>query len=1554
MSNYTYTVTSISGAIGTSAGSQTVTLTLSPKTGYRLRAGDFDIIDVYDVYENVVITKSGDNVVITFDLEDNIFYTDEDLESIIFLQGDAVPVRVKVDGDILFDDDDDSGWEFDVFDSDGNPIDDGNLEFDVDGEEGDEVVIGDIVIKPDDDNDYPDENDDGIPDDLGLDLPDPFDLGDGELDDDGFWHFDIIVVIPDDDTTTEDNVVTTDDITDGNGDAITPDSTEEAGDDDPQPLSIFSVDVNTDNLDGVNGGFIIITATGDPGATGTVNFTPTVTPSTSTTTFDEISVTILINSDGRFRKVVRIPAFSGDDHADNSICDPTPPDDVTDVSWEIDIETDDDNDFSGDLPDAISQNPQREVTIRFKTNDLNTPQPVEGGATITTTEWTHDTVIGPHLPGKNFNGGFIQLKIPAGTGSWNLFGTPAEIAANLVKLKEGEEIILTTPESDPGIDFCQGHAHIDGDGDLVIFLEYSGGTTQDADSLYEIELTNLVAWVNPAVVLNFTNGPNYTVDKRSITYVGGGVGANVTGTELSVTLTAADGFTWHDTDFAVTTASFVPDGHTQDHIASVTTNPTVTSLNGATFTSAQQTLTVTWVLQGVYSTEPVFFDFTPTGGPKKVSNIYFDLGRNNRGSNPDQYFISIADIDDIQTVAGRSWSKNYTLNANVNLVFDNPHLVNFTTSSVSTVTKTGPNLVGSGPVYTALDGTLSGTAPEEDDTIVLRIEGNAWVDTDNDGDPDITDPDDDGDGVDDTQDDFPLDPLEDTDTDGDGTGDNADTDDDNDGYPDTDDDFPLDDTEHVDTDGDGTGDNADTDDDGDGVLDTEDDFPLDPNEDTDTDGDGIGDNADTDDDGDGVSDADEISEGTDPLDADDTPTDTDGDGIFDGADTDDDGDGVNDADDAFPLDPNEDTDTDGDGIGDNADLDDDGDGVADTDDAFPLDSTEWADSDGDGIGDNSDPVNDNATFAVTSNQTGIVPNTGATAILTPASSEVGAQWIIFAGNNPFGGEVSGIIGDGTTANLVIPAPATGAAAATYTVTVTLRDATTLAIIATTTVTINVAAGPVAAATEFVFSSTNHVFGPASTVLVHAGGANGNNWVIPAFIGSTSNRPGDLVISSSDSNVTIGSDNTVTGYGDATLTFTSSSLNQAQVIGGATTDKQTISGDYTSFTKDSILVSSGQPDTQIQPFYTGGRTSALGTSSNTDGFIVQGLKAGGTTGLSYKLGSDTPDWLSLGTVGADGFVNLVFDTNRSSSPRSFVLTIQIYETVNSSTGQAIPADRQRVLVTRTITVTQAAFSAFTDAQITSIGIINPNVSCATIPDIADPRQVYASPNGSYPNLYGVYWSQKATVTSRYNANRTLTALQGSGTLTDPYIVPDSLIETPYTKLTATRNNYRDNNNGTGPFITVTMPTSNIVRSGGNFVSGNNAYNYCVYYLEEGATGWKNPIAHNSSYDGTLDLGPYSGMRAGNKLPTVLDKGDTLTFGEWGLYVDWKNHGYYQVGYRSTGSNSRMPLYKYNNYAEWTFRIIAPYEGAIMPLFYIKERGSSVGFCIAGENWNRSNG
>lgn len=258
---------------------------------------------------------------------------------------------------------------------------------------------------------------------------------------------------------------------------------------------------------------------------------------------------------------------------------------------------------------------------------------------------------------------------------------------------------------------------------------------------------------------------------------------------------------------------------------------------------------------------------------------------------------------------------------------------------------------------------------------------NDQSDIDGDGLGDKCDPDADGDGVPNAQDEMPYDASEQYDSDGDGTGNNSDncpaeanadqkdidndglgdvcdSDRDGDGVPNADDDFPNDGTEWVDTDGDGRGNNSDFDDDndglsdgqeaaagsdplnpdsdGDGVKDGTDKFPTDPTETHDRDFDGVGDNSDAF--------PDNRSEWVD----------TDGDGMGDNVDPDADNDGVDDDYDAFPLDPSEQKDTDNDGIGNNADTDDDGDGVPDTSDDFPEDANETTDGDSDGTGDNGD------------------------------------------------------------------------------------------------------------------------------------------------------------------------------------------------------------------------------------------------------------------------------------------------------------------------------------------------------------------------------------------------------------------------------------------------------------------------------------------------------------------------------------------------------------------------------------------------------------------------
>ncbi len=122
-----------------------------------------------------------------------------------------------------------------------------------------------------------------------------------------------------------------------------------------------------------------------------------------------------------------------------------------------------------------------------------------------------------------------------------------------------------------------------------------------------------------------------------------------------------------------------------------------------------------------------------------------------------------------------------------------------------------------------------------------------------------------------------------------------------------------------DLDGDSIGDVCDDDRDGDGVANVEDAFPDDATETMDTDEDGIGNNADTDDDGDGQADVDEVSCGSDPLDANSMATDEDQDGIPDCLNTlqDTDGDGITDDQDNCPdLANGDQSDLDDDGVGD--------------------------------------------------------------------------------------------------------------------------------------------------------------------------------------------------------------------------------------------------------------------------------------------------------------------------------------------------------------------------------------------------------------------------------------------------------------------------------------------------------------------------------------------------------------------------------------------------------------------------------------------------------------
>ncbi|WP_239732523.1 Rib/alpha-like domain-containing protein [Mammaliicoccus sp. E-M25] len=259
-------------------------------------------------------------------------------------------------------------------------------------------------------------------------------------------------------------------------------------------------------------------------------------------------------------------------------------------------------------------------------------------------------------------------------------------------------------------------------------------------------------------------------------------------------------------------------------------------------------------------------------------------------------------------------------------------------------------------------------------------------DTDNDGIPDDQDPDIDGDGVNNKDEEAAGTDPTNPDSDGNGTPD-GDEDTDKDGIPNKDESDPNgttvtdkdkdgkpDITTPKDTDGDGTPDNQDPDIDGDGVNNKDEEAAGTDPTNPDSDGNGTPD-GDEDADKDGIPNKDESDpNGTAPTDKDKdgkpditTPKDTDGDGTPDNQDPDIDGDGVNNKDEEAagtdPTNPDSDgngtpdgdEDADKDGIPNKDESDPNGTTVTDKDNDGKPDITTPKDTDGDGTPDNQDP-----------------------------------------------------------------------------------------------------------------------------------------------------------------------------------------------------------------------------------------------------------------------------------------------------------------------------------------------------------------------------------------------------------------------------------------------------------------------------------------------------------------------------------------------------------------------------------------------------------------------
>ena len=235
--------------------------------------------------------------------------------------------------------------------------------------------------------------------------------------------------------------------------------------------------------------------------------------------------------------------------------------------------------------------------------------------------------------------------------------------------------------------------------------------------------------------------------------------------------------------------------------------------------------------------------FLDTSSASPVYNYYAYSGQYSTGNYQEvvqfDYFAAV----ELDTVTDRLSSPNYFYDISLPVDFDNDGERDNTQGYPWVYTAFGAaetclnRLVRFADitVVSQTQSSASGCVPEGG--FLLNDDGTVYYqDTNLDGVNELFTLDDDGDGVQDSEDTFPNDPSESVDSDGDGIGDNADpypnnplafSDSDGDGVSDNLDAFPFDASESVDSDGDGVGNNGDNDDDNDGVIDSEDALPLD-------------------------------------------------------------------------------------------------------------------------------------------------------------------------------------------------------------------------------------------------------------------------------------------------------------------------------------------------------------------------------------------------------------------------------------------------------------------------------------------------------------------------------------------------------------------------------------------------------------------------------------------------------------------------------------------------------------------------------------------------------
>ena len=807
MPNYTASMESLTGNIGDPIG--LVTITLIPDEGYSLVSTDFSVTNASDFETAPVISQDGTNVTVAVDYPGNFT---ADMEIDVQIDGDARPLEPRVYGDCTFIDD--ANINFTVRDADGNAVESQVLSIDVIGPYvpqttdpiTSELVTNDAFhIAGEVDVDRAD----GVPQEEPtisftnsiLSLVNPVE------NESGGYTYSVRVILPIQDT----------DIThtfDNGGIAVgaaTPDDVDcleirtidvDSGDLDPTAGGIVIVTVKGDP--GAAGELTLT-----PTVSGANSQNIFIDPATSEPI--TISVSVLIGDQGIFVSNVDVPGPTSTTDALGNACQPQVPDDVDGVSWETNFDPADDNCFVGLMPEDIEQDEGTVVCFQtatsdgtFEANNLLGPSmrgsTFEGGVVEHTFSSSGWNLTGLPLVDGVYNLDHVNdIKLSEGTDTGTVFcnGTATVTDSTGEELLtsqtfDGADVFTLTntptridsitidgtllPESSYALTASTvaiSPVPITGEvvvinyfyetgvvsnGLLTVRVEYTEGRFQDEDTKYIICIDNFAMIDGDTITVNFSeSSDNFSTSQTGYSFVvpntetleaDGGLTPNF------VLITAADGYTWQDSDIAVTNNTSNPLIATQvltvEGTGAVVAGFPDSSLDDAdalTGDTEIRILRFTWTFAEVDPSGNETITFTFNGEPNKVVTTSFNTGPDGAGQGT-IFDSTFEPIDSITNVAGRSYSTEYFVVPRNGHVF-NIHTDddNFT-SDINTVTAETPsgatdvNIpttltaiplvdgnsedINNRPRYSRLRGVIEGNHhASEDTTVYLNGDGTA-------------------------------------------------------------------------------------------------------------------------------------------------------------------------------------------------------------------------------------------------------------------------------------------------------------------------------------------------------------------------------------------------------------------------------------------------------------------------------------------------------------------------------------------------------------------------------------------------------------------------------------------------------------------------------------------------------------------------------------------------------------------------------------------------------------------------------------------------------------